>query len=86
MAKVYRTAANNWETEERLINLGELVVDNLDNIRTAYYSSLKEYQEAVSRFDDDDYDEEFDDTLNRKYQEGYSDALAMILDLLKEAK
>ena len=33
---------------------------------------------------DSDYDEEFDDTIERKYQEGYSDALAMVNRLLAE--
>lgn len=32
----------------------------------------------------DEYDEEFDDTLTRKYEEGYSDALAMVRRLLEE--
>jgi phosphopantothenoylcysteine synthetase/decarboxylase len=34
---------------------------------------------------DDDYDEDYDDTLTRKYEEGYSDALAMVKRLLEEA-
>lgn len=34
---------------------------------------------------DSDYDEDFDDTITRKYEEGYSDALAMIKRLLEEA-
>ena len=32
-----------------------------------------------------DYDEEFEDTLERKYEEGYSDALAMVKRLLQGA-
>lgn len=35
MAKVYRTAKNNWLTEERLLNLGELLADNYDLIEEA---------------------------------------------------
>ena len=31
-----------------------------------------------------DYDEEYEDTLERKYQEGYSDALQMVKYLLAE--
>lgn len=30
------------------------------------------------------YDEEFEDTLERKYQEGFSEAASLILDLLKK--
>jgi hypothetical protein len=33
---------------------------------------------------DDSYDEEFEDTLTRKYEEGYSDALMMVKYLLAE--
>lgn len=33
-----------------------------------------------------DYDEEFEDTIERKYQEGYSDALMMVQYLLAELK
>ena len=47
--------------------------------------SLGRYQELESAFDDDDYDEEFTDTLIRKYEEGYSDALTMVLAELKGA-
>ena len=86
MSKVYRTAKNNWETEERLLGLGELVIDNLENIRELYYSSLQAYETAEAKFDDKTYDEEYEDTLTRKYEEGFSDALAMVLDILKEGK
>ena len=48
--------------------------------------SLGRYQELESAFDDDNYDEEFTDTLIRKYEEGYSDALTMVLAELKSAK
>lgn len=84
MAKVYRTEGNNWETEERLLNLGELVIDNLDAIREAYYTSLSNYETAEAKFEDESYGEEYEDTLERKYEEGYSDALAYVLNLLKE--
>lgn len=45
--------------------------------------SLGRFQELESAFDDEDYEEEYTDTLIRKYEEGYSDALAMVLEQLK---
>lgn len=84
MAKVYRTEGNNLETEERLLNLGELVIDNLETIQNLYYNSLEDYQEAQAKFSDNNYEEDWHDTLERKYNEGYSDALAYILTTLKE--
>lgn len=50
----------------------------------------QEYVKAFFKWEELDGNvltEEFEDTLQRKYQEGYSDALAMVLDLLeKEGK
>ncbi len=46
-------------------------------------SSLNTFIELNSKFDDDSYDEEYEDTLTRKYEEGFSDALSMALELLK---
>lgn len=50
----------------------------------------QEYLKAFFKWEELDGNvltEEFEDTLQRKYQEGYSDALAMVLDLLeKEGK
>lgn len=45
--------------------------------------SLDLFIELNSKFDDDSYDEEYEDTLTRKYEEGFSDALSMALELLK---
>lgn len=53
-------------------------------IVNSYENSLDAFNELNSKFDDDNYDEEFEDTLERKYQEGYSDALAMVIQLLEK--
>lgn len=46
--------------------------------------SIATYSELANRFEtDEDYEESFDDTLTRKYEEGFSDALFMVLNVLK---
>ena len=52
-------------------------------LEESYKNSLNEFNELNSKFNDDDYDEDYEDTLKRKYEEGYSDALLMALELLK---
>jgi flagellar motility protein MotE (MotC chaperone) len=46
--------------------------------------SLGRYEELEDAFDNEDYEEELTDTLIRKYEEGYSDAIAMVLTSLKD--
>ena len=55
-------------------------------IVNSYENSLDAFNELNSKFDDDNYDEEFEDTLTRKYEEGYSDALAMVIRLLEKGE
>lgn len=52
-------------------------------LEKSHKESLDLFIELNSKFDDDNYDEEYEDTLERKYQEGFSDALSMALELLK---
>lgn len=49
-----------------------------------YEDSLNAFNELEFKFEDANYDEEFEDTLSRKYEEGYSDALAMVIRLLEK--
>jgi len=58
----------------------------INKLQELHNYSQGRYQELESAFDDEDYDEEFTDTLIRKYEEGYSDALRMVLAELKGAK
>lgn len=51
-------------------------------LEESYKDSLEDYKRLESAFDNDNYEEDYDDTLTRKYEEGYSDALAMALELL----
>jgi len=60
----------------------ELIIE----IVNSYENSLDAFNELNSKFDDDNYDEEFEDTLTRKYEEGYSDALAMVIRLLEKGE
>ena len=58
--------------------------ESIDKLKSEYYRSHEVWKSLESAFDDEGYDEDYDDTLTRKYEEGYSDALAMVLRLLDE--
>ena len=46
----------------------------------------EEYRELAGRYDlDENYEEEFDDTLQRKYTEGGADYLEIVIGILREA-
>ena len=49
-----------------------------------YAESFKIYEDLTNALDSDDYDEEYENTLTRKYEEGFSDALRLVLSALKE--
>jgi hypothetical protein len=52
------------------------------NLQEEYLRSFAKWEEL----DMNVLGEDFEDTLTRKYEEGYSAALAMVLDLLEEVK
>lgn len=54
-------------------------------LEESYKDSFDAFNELESKFEDDNHDEEFEDTLIRKYEEGYSDALSMVLSLIKNS-
>ena len=58
--------------------------ESIEKLKAEYYRSHEVWKSLESAFDDESYDEDYDDTLTRKYEEGYSDALAMVLRLLDE--
>ena len=63
------------------MNRAELVA----KVEAEYQRSWSNWEKLERRFfNDEEYDEEYDDTLTRKYEEGYSDALAMVRRLLEE--
>ena len=63
------------------MNRAELVA----KVEAEYQRSWWAWEKLERRFfNDEEYDEEYDDTLTRKYEEGYSDALAMVRRLLEE--
>jgi hypothetical protein len=50
-----------------------------------YAESFKIYEDLTNAFElDGEYDETYEDTLARKYEEGFSDALRLVLSALKE--
>ena len=57
--------------------------ESIEKLKAEYDRSYGAWKSLESAFDDEDYDEDYDDTLTRKYEEGYSDALAMVLRLLE---
>ena len=59
------------------------MLEVITKLEESYKDSLTKYNELNNANDDDNYDEDYDDTLTRKYEEGYSDALAMVLEQLK---
>jgi hypothetical protein len=62
------------------------VKELLLEIVNSYENSFNAFNELESKFEDANYDEEFEDTLSRKYEEGYSDALAMVIQLLEKGE
>ena len=59
------------------------MLEVITKLEESYKDSLTKYNELNNANDDDNYDEDYEDTLTRKYEEGYSDALAMVLEQLK---
>ena len=51
-----------------------------------YLVALEDYREAEAKLEDNWYEEDFEDTLERKYAEGYADALGPLVDTLKAFK
>lgn len=60
--------------------------DILTKLEESYKNSLDAFNELNSKFNDDNYDEDFENTLTRKYEEGYSDALLMAIKLLEKGE
>lgn len=56
----------------------------LAKVEESYQRSWWAWEKLERLTFDSDYDEEFEDTITRKYEEGYSDALAMVKYLLAE--
>jgi hypothetical protein len=54
----------------------------IELIRKSYEFSLKTYNELNDKFENENHDEEYDDTLTRKYEEGFSDAIAHVFNVL----
>ena len=59
--------------------MSELERESIKKIEVAYVRSFAKWEEL----DGNVLEEDYEDLLQRKYQEGYSDALAMVLDILE---
>ena len=57
----------------------------VNKLEESYKNSLDEFNELNSKFNDDNYDEDYENTVKRLYNEGYSDALNMAIELLEKA-
>lgn len=57
-----------------------------DRIEAEYQRSWWAWEKLERLTFESDYQEEFEDTIERKYQEGYSDALMMVKYLLEEGE
>jgi hypothetical protein len=57
----------------------------LEKIEAEYQRSWWAWEKLERATFDEDYEEDFEDTITRKYEEGYSDALAMVQRLLEGA-
>ncbi len=55
-------------------------------LKEAYNRSWWAWEKLERATFDSDYNEDYGDTLTRKYEEGYSDALAMVIRLLEEER
>lgn len=55
----------------------------IGKIKEEYNRSWWKWEKLERATFDSDYQESFDDTITRNYEEGYSDALAMVLRLLE---
>ena len=56
----------------------------LKEIKKQQIEAHNDWTEAQNKFDEPTYDEEFEDTLERKYNEGYADALFFVLRRFEE--
>lgn len=52
-------------------------------VKAHYEQSFAIWEEMSNRFEDAEYEESFDDTLTRKYEEGFSDAMEMVLRIMR---
>lgn len=55
-------------------------------LKEAYNRSWWAWEKLERATFDSDYNEDYGDTLTRKYEEGYSDALMMVIKLLEEER
>jgi hypothetical protein len=62
--------------------MSELERESIKKIQAEWLRSFSKWEELDGKV----LEEDFEDTLERKYLEGYHEALAMVLDLLEEGK
>ena len=73
------------EIEESDNKMNAEVIENLlAVIEKNQKESFQDWKDAIDAFDNPSHEEEFEDTLQRKYDEGYSDALKYVLELFAD--
>ena len=58
----------------------------IEKINAEYERSYWTFEKLERATFDSDYDEDYEDTITRLYEQGYSEALAMVQRLLEEVK
>jgi hypothetical protein len=61
---------------------GKTFAEVIQELTKRQEEAEKEWRDALSKYDDPTYGEEFEDTLQRKYDEGQADALKIALEIL----
>lgn len=85
IAQLLKDALEGQDTDAIWFAIGELEkndADKSDTLIKHYKESLKTYEDYASKSEESGSEEDFEDTLGRKYEEGFSDALAMALRVL----
>jgi hypothetical protein len=62
------------------------IKEMVEKVRAEYNRSWWAWEKLERATFASDYDEDYDDTITRKYEEGYSDALMMVIRLLEEGE
>jgi hypothetical protein len=58
----------------------------IEKLEVSYSRSLAIYEKLELLTFDSDYDEDYEDTVTRLYEQGFSDALLIAIKLLEETK
>lgn len=69
--------------EDDVLEAGIRAIASEPQLRKLQQEAQANYDALEARFEDDSYEESFNDTLERKYEQGFAGALARALRLLE---